>query len=323
MSGRRDSFRITAVIPTRDRADLLAGALESLAGQTLDPGELQVVVVDDGSRDATPELCAARTADDPAFTYLRMTSGGLSQAKNIGLLAARAPIIVFLDDDDVFDSDLLAAHLDAHAAHPEPHAAVLGYTTWHASLALTPLMRYVTEIGQLLFSYPGLTPGAMLDYTRFWGGRSSCKRDFLLAHGLFDCRFTSIIEDIELAYRLSRFGFKVVYEPSAVSYAARAYSFDEFCRRCERRGRALALFHRRHPTAEVAAYCGIETAEERWEELGPRLAALTERAGTLEQTVAVDDGDAAARDALHGVYAEVFEGFQVRGLVAELARERG
>ncbi len=314
MSGRRDPFRITAVIPTRDRSDLLAGALESLAGQTLDPGELQVVVVDDGSSDATAELCAARSADDPAFTYLRMTSGGIAQAKNIGLLAASAPIVVFLDDDDVFGSDLLAVHVDAHAAHPEPHVAVLGYTTWDVSLELTPLMRYVTEVGQLLFSYPGLTPGVMLDYTRFWGGRASCKRDFLLAHGLFDRRFT-FLEDIELGYRLSHFGFKVVFEPSAVSYAVRAYSFDEFCRRCERRGRALALFHRLHPAPEVAAYCGVETAKERWDVLGPRLAALTERARTLEQTVAVDDGDAAARDA--------FEGFQVRGLVAELARAPG
>jgi glycosyltransferase involved in cell wall biosynthesis len=309
------------VVPTRDRAELLAGALDSLEHQTVGREAFQVVVVDDGSTDATADLCRARAADAPSFTYRRLTHGGLGLAKNVGILAARAPIVVFLDDDDLFDPDLLATHLRVHRAHPAEHVAVLGHTDWAPHLSVSPLMRYLTDVGQLLFSYPSIPRDEPLDYTRFWGGRSSCKRAFLLRHGIFDPRFTSIIEDVELGFRLSRHGLVVRYEHEARSHAARGVGFADFCARCERRGRALALLHHLHPEPEIADYCGAATARDRLEQLGPHLDEVERRVRELEDRG--EDPDAVAE--LHDLYGRAFATHEAAGFVAaqeELSRPR-
>src|SRR5438067_2110749 len=72
------------------------------------------------------------------------------------------------------------------------------------------------------------------------------------------CRaFASRIEDIELGYRLSRFGLRVVFHRSAISYMTRAPIFKEFCDRCERQGEALFLFSRLHDDPVVQKYCQL------------------------------------------------------------------
>src|SRR5205823_323451 len=90
--------------------------------------------------------------------------------------------------------------------------------------------------------YTFIENGAVLDYTFFWGGRTSCKRMFLAAEGIFDPEFRFGSEDIELGYRLARVGFKVVHNADAVSYMNRSLTFVDFCRRCEHQGRSQHQF---------------------------------------------------------------------------------
>ncbi len=71
-------------------------------------------------------------------------------------------------------------------------------------------MEYVTEIGQHLFSYKNLEDGQRLDYTYFWGGRSSCKRSLLTTYGSFDQDMPGI-EDMELGFRLAKQGLSVIH----------------------------------------------------------------------------------------------------------------
>ena len=80
----------------------------------------------------------------------------------------------------------------------------------------------------------------MLEYTAFWGGRSSCKRSLLVRHGLFHPDFRFGCEDIELGWRLARYGLRVIYTPCARSVMIRALTFDQFCARSYRQGRSQA-----------------------------------------------------------------------------------
>ena len=64
-------------------------------------------------------------------------------------------------------------------------------------------MHYLTEVGKFLFDYTAISHGDVLDYTFFWGGRSSCKRMLLAQEGIFDQNFRFGSEDIELGYRLA------------------------------------------------------------------------------------------------------------------------
>jgi len=235
---------------------MLADTLESFAAQSIPTNRYEVVVVDDGSKDATPEVCRD-FGSRMQLRYLHIENSGISAAKNTGILASHGRILLFCDDDDIADSHLLEEHLKAHKQYPQESVAILGYTTWAPTLSVTPLMHYVTDIRRFLFAYGDLKDGQMLDFTYFWGGRSSCKRSFLAKHGVFNRQFRTIIEDMELGYRLSKFGFRVVFHRPAVSYMARPLSFEEFCDRCERQGEALFRFSCLHDDPVVQQYCQL------------------------------------------------------------------
>jgi len=86
---------ISVVIPTYNRARLLPRAIESAQNAGAD---LEVIVVDDGSSDETPEVCAGIAG----IRYVRMkTNGGLANARNAGLAESTCEFIAFLDDDDL------------------------------------------------------------------------------------------------------------------------------------------------------------------------------------------------------------------------------
>jgi GT2 family glycosyltransferase len=108
---------VSVVIPTRDRSERLAAALEALEGQTLEPDRFEVVVVDDGSADGTPELLGERQSR-AGLRALRLSGLGPAAARNAGWRAARAPLIAFTDDDCEPDPDWLRTLLEATAATP-------------------------------------------------------------------------------------------------------------------------------------------------------------------------------------------------------------
>jgi O-antigen biosynthesis protein len=287
---------ISVIIPTFNRAAMLADTLESFAAQSIPKNRYEVVVVDDGSKDATPEVCRD-FASPIQLKYLHIENSGISAAKNTGILASRGRILLFCDDDDIADSHLLEEHLKAHKQYPQESVAILGYTTWAPTLSVTPLMHYVTDIRRFLFAYGDLKDGQMLDFTYFWGGRSSCKRSFLAKHGVFNRQFRTIIEDMELGYRLSKFGFRMVFHRPAVSYMARPLSLEEFCDRCERQGEALFRFSRLHDDPVVQQYCQLADPfienravavdpEVRWPEVAALFREKVKQSGRVERLLA-------------------------------------
>jgi len=312
---------------------MLSATLESLANQSLQKNRYEVVVVNDGSEDTTPEVCRD-FASRIELKYLRIDNSGTSAAKNTGILASRGKVLLFFDDDDIADRRLLEEHLKAHKQHRAENVAVLGYTTWAPTLSVTPLMRYVTDIGRFLFAYGDLKDGQMLDFTYLWAGRSSCKRSFLAKHGVFNRQFRAPgIEDIELGYRLSQFGLRVVFHRAAVSYMARPLTFEAFCVRCERQGEALFLFSRLHDDPVVEQYCRsgdpfIErrtlgaNPEVRWPDVASLFREKINQAGRLERLLAWGfepeelDGADASGDTAHP-QAEAYR-LQMRELFASL-----
>jgi len=304
---------ISVVIPTHERAALLERSLESFAVQTLPSSAYEVVVVDDGSEDATADVCA-RLAEDLPIRYFRIEKAGTSAAKNLGLFASRAPLVLFFDDDDMADLGLLEAHVEAHGLHPEPNVAVLGYTTWAPELDVTPVMAHLTEVGKQLFSYGDIGDGEWLDHTYFWAGRVSCKRSLLVHHGSFDQDFLAI-EDIELGFRLARHGLAVLYTPAARSFMARAVTFDGFAQRCTKHGRHLWLFNQRHSDPAVERYCRIAESLAKWPSLEPLLEAKIERVRELERRHEEQGGlDDDAFSELDELYSWTFEAFRARGI---------
>lgn len=246
MTNLRPNPKISAIITTYNRPQLLQKALLSLGTQTLDANDYEVIVVDDGSCEETRQLIDNLSSFLP-FKYVRQANSGLASAKNHGLFHASAPIVLFLDDDDLSSPDLLEQHLLAHQHYSDLNFAILGHTRIASHLARDPLMSFVTSEGGHLFSFKTVPEHQLLGYDRFWGGRTSCKRKYLLSHGVFNPIFKFGFEDIELGYRLSRHGLHVVYWKQAVNTMIRRIQIDAFLRRCYLQGQSGYKFLSMYP----------------------------------------------------------------------------
>ncbi|MCZ7535461.1 MAG: glycosyltransferase family 2 protein [Acidimicrobiia bacterium] len=105
---------ISVVVPTYNRAESVVRAVRSVLVQTF--ADLEVVVVDDGSTDATQAALAA--LDDPRLRYLSQANAGPSVARNTGAAAARSDAVIFLDSDDVAMPGWIGAHVEARTGDP-------------------------------------------------------------------------------------------------------------------------------------------------------------------------------------------------------------
>jgi len=106
---------ISVLMGVRDGAPWVAGAIESILGQTLT--DLELIVVDDGSTDDTPMLLTGLR--DPRLVVERQAPAGLTRALGRALARARAPLVARLDADDVARPDRLERQHAFMAAHPE------------------------------------------------------------------------------------------------------------------------------------------------------------------------------------------------------------
>ena len=95
--------RIAAIIPAYNRESTIERALESVVSQTLQPAE--IIVVDDGSTDATATLAAQV---DPRVRVISIENSGAAEARNVGVRATDAEWIAFLDSDDYWRPTHLA-----------------------------------------------------------------------------------------------------------------------------------------------------------------------------------------------------------------------
>jgi Glycosyl transferase family 2 len=113
---------VSVVIPTYERGDVVTRAVESVLRQ--DTGDIEVIVVDDGSTDCTERVLAL--IDDPRLSYARTVHLGAAAARNTGARRARARWLTFLDSDDTVTTDWLSSML-AETLPPDTALVSCGY----------------------------------------------------------------------------------------------------------------------------------------------------------------------------------------------------
>lgn len=110
---------ISVVVCTYNRADLLPGCLQSLAGQTLDKSLYEIIVVNNNSTDNTQEIAEDFAGKRPNFRVITETKQGLSHARNRGYIEARGEYVAYIDDDARAYSDWIIQMLLFIERHPE------------------------------------------------------------------------------------------------------------------------------------------------------------------------------------------------------------
>lgn len=186
---------VSVIIPTYNRADLLPETLQSVLGQTL--ADLEVIVVDDGSTEDIAGVVEAMA--DSRLRYIKNRRTGLPAAgRNVGIRAAKADLLAFVDSDDLWLPEKLERqkrHLDEH---PEVQWCFTHYNFFdHASGA-------VEHNPPPVIPPPGPQRHARLLGYNFVGSPTVLvRRELLERTGLFDealeLRF---VEDWELWLRL-------------------------------------------------------------------------------------------------------------------------
>ncbi len=193
---------VTVVVPTYNGQHFVADTLKSVLAQTQPSVEL--IVVDDGSTDST---CDVVLSAAPAAQLLTKRNGGVSAARNLGLVKARGRFVIFLDQDDIWHPDMLRLQVQWLDAHPAHAVAVCRYHHWfpqedgqypsaeatwppRVDLAVDPDFTGAVY-HQFLLDCWALTSGTLI------------RREALLACGGFD-ETLPYSEDWELWLRLSR-----------------------------------------------------------------------------------------------------------------------
>jgi GT2 family glycosyltransferase len=227
------SPRVSVVVPTCRRPDLLGRCLVALAAQTLPPGDYEILIADDAASDTTRrqvETFAAGAAF--AVRYLPVAAAhGPAAARNVGWRAAGAPIIAFTDDDTIPDPGWLEAGVGALQRDAEL-TAVTGQV-------IVPLPPAPTD-------YERNETG--LETAEFVTANCFCRCDVLQELGGFDERFTAAWrEDSDLHFRLLERGAKLRKVPDAIVVHPVRPAPWGVSLRMQRKSLFDALLYKKHP----------------------------------------------------------------------------
>lgn len=97
---------VSIIIPVYNIEKYLKCCIESVCNQNYH--ELEIILVDDGSRDSCPIICDENAKKDPRITSLHKNNGGLSDARNYGMKSAKGAFIFFLDGADFIPNDAIS-----------------------------------------------------------------------------------------------------------------------------------------------------------------------------------------------------------------------
>ena len=125
--------RVTALINTYNHERFIEQCVRSVAQQDFPAGEMEIIVVDDGSTDRTPEITRKF---EPRVRLIHKENGGQVSAFNVGVAEAQGEIIAFLDGDDWWAPNKLSEVLRAFDEHPA--VAAVGHAYYEVYESATP-----------------------------------------------------------------------------------------------------------------------------------------------------------------------------------------
>lgn len=252
---------VSVIVVSYARNEQLIDCLNSLRHQTRK--DFEVILVDNGGNQRVQEQIR-----DHVVRYVRLKQNyGLSAGRNVGIVLARAPLVVFLDDDLIAAPGLVDAHV---RAHQELDIAALRGRCLPKTRTICNYLQFHYDLGTQV------RPAVMN-----LAGNSSYRRDVLVRAGGFNPQFFGH-EELELMYRLiTEHGIhrnRIVYYPSAVGYHDYCQSIEQYAEKRSRHDEMWENLVRLHPGIDdfVASYKRGSTLRP-WSSLPRRMCGLAVR----------------------------------------------
>jgi hypothetical protein len=174
--------------------------------------------------------------------------------------------VLLIADDILLTRQSLRAHLEAHQAHPEIEAAVLGRVIQSPSLDQSVFLQKWDS-----FRFSDFADLQEVPFYRFWACNISVKRDFMLRHGLYRESMgragPASHEDPELGYRLHHAGLRIYYCAAALGHHYHVVTREGACKRSYQQGLNFDEFRAQTGAPEIA----VAYRDLRWGTVGDHL----------------------------------------------------
>ncbi len=231
-------MKASVVVPAYNAESTIGKCLGSLVRQSISRDAYEIIVVDDGSTDATPEIVAQY-----GVRLVRQPNRGPAAARNAGAQVARGELLLFTDADCEPAPDWIEILCGAFA-DPSVAGAKGTYRTHQHGL----VPRFVQV--EYEEKYERMKRWKWIDFVDTYS--AAYRRDLFLAHGGFDTRFPSAsVEDQEFSFRLAERGHHLVFVPRAIVYHQHPLSLAIYARRKYLIGYWKVLLLLRHPSKAV------------------------------------------------------------------------
>lgn len=201
--------RISVVIPTYNRDEVLVDTIKSVLKQKFEGWEL--IVVDQTQKHDRKTQEFLLKFKDKRFRYYLITPPSLPMARNFVLTKAKGEIVLYLDDDVVLEPNLIQAHWDSYKR--KDVASVVGRIKEKGKPISDTLMYFrKTGFGAGSFNY---TMEAVAETAK--GCNMSFKKDILVKIGGFDTNYigSAIGEESDASYKLNKLGYITLFNPKA------------------------------------------------------------------------------------------------------------
>ncbi len=225
----------SVIVPAFNAAKTIEHCLTALRAQTVSADAYEIIVIDDGSTDATPAV----VAKFPNVRLIPSMHRGAAAARNLGARHARGAVLLFTDADceptPNWIAQMLAPFADTH---------VVGAKGTYR----TKQREWVARFVQLEYEekYARMARASSIDFIDTYS--AAYRRDIFLQNAGFDETFpTASVEDQEFSFRLARQNQLMVFAPNAIVFHRHVTSLATYARRKFRIGFWKVRVHRRHP----------------------------------------------------------------------------
>ncbi len=145
--------KVSIIVPIYNNEKYIGKCLDSLVAQTLD--DLQILMINDGSTDATEEICLRYAQQYPNFEYYYKENGGSASARNVGLEHATGEYIGFVDSDDYVEHTMFEK---MYSAAKEQDADMVFNAMKEKSSFTSPVPGFYDRKGMEEYIFPNLLP---------------------------------------------------------------------------------------------------------------------------------------------------------------------
>jgi glycosyltransferase involved in cell wall biosynthesis len=251
---------VSVIIPTYNRLSRLKQVIAALEAQQYPHDAFEVIIVSDGATDGTHEYLQ-QLVTPLNLHWTKQQNSGPAAARNNGVSRAQGEYILFIDDDVVPQSQLIAEHMRIHqtSAH---EVVVLGPMLTPAGFVMTPWVSW--EQAMLMKQYLAMERGDLVPTARqFYTGNASLRRSHIVAVNGFNENFRRA-EDVELAYRLADHDIGFVFNSFAVGLHYAERSFSSWLDIPYTYGRNDVIFARTYRQAWILGAVRMEFEQRHW-----------------------------------------------------------